>query len=257
MRQFFAALKFSCKEQMTNKFAFGLLVVFVPIWYAMIGAITSNNAVAFRFRPTGGFIQANGHDLVLLTAGLNVLTMILGFMFFHSAHRSLSFDRRLTRAGLTRLGFIAAKTVALLVVTALVALYTTIILIAFWHFPHNVFEVWLGFWMASLIYGAFGLLLGMLLNNELVGFFIVIMLSMMDTFLQNPVGNPAANKAFLVDFPSYGATQLDVAGGFTHTFASGEMWMSLGWFVGFLLLALGIFYARTRRKSSVVVMAKA
>ncbi len=252
MRQFTAALKFSFKEQMTNRFAFGLLVVFVPIWYWMIGAITSGDAVAFRFRPTGNFIQANGHDLVLITAGLNVLTMILGFMFFHSAHRSLAFDKRLTRAGLTRFGFIAAKTVSLVVGTAVVALYTTLILIAFWHFPHNIFEVWLGFWMASLIYGAFGLLLGMLIDNELVGFFIVIMLSMMDTFLQNPIGNPAANKAFLAYFPSYGATQLDVAGGFTHTFANGEIWLSLGWFVSFLLLALGIFYMRTRRKSSVV-----
>ena len=255
MRQFLAALKFSFKEQLTNKFAFGLLVIFVPIWYWTIGAITSNDKVAFRFRPTGGFIHANGHDLVLITAGLNVLTMILGFMFFHSAHRSLAFDKRLTRAGLARLGFMTAKAVSLLIVTALVALYTVLILLCFWHFPHNIFEVWLGFWLVSLIYGAFGLLLGMLLDNELVGFFIIIMFSIMDTFLQNPVGNPAANKAFLAYFPSYGATQLDVAGGFTHLFAAAEMWLSLAWFAGFLLIALGIFYMRTRRKSSVVQQA--
>lgn len=252
MRQFLVALKFSFKEQLTNKFAFGLLVVFVPTWYWMLGAITPDKAVAFKFRPTGNLLQANGHDLVLLTAGLNVLTMILGFMFFHSAHRSLSFDKRLTRAGLGRFDFMAAKTVSLIITTGLVALYTTLMLIAFWHFPHNIFEIWLGFWLVSLIYGSLGLLLGMLINNELVGFFIIIMVSMMDTFLQNPIGNPAANKSFLEYFPSYGPTQLGVAGGFTHLFARGQALLSLGWFVSFLLIALGIFYGRTRRKSSVI-----
>jgi len=251
MRQFASALKFSFKEQLTNKFAFSLLVVFVPIWYWILGAITSNTKVAFKFQATHGFLQANGHDLVLLTAGLNVLTMILGFMFYHSAHRSLAFDRRLTRAGLGRFGFILAKATALLIVTAAVSLYTVLMLIAFWHFPHNIFEVWLGFWLVSLIYASLGLLLGMLLKSELAGFFIIIMVSMMDTFLQNPIGNPAANKDFLKYFPSYASTQLGVAGGFTHLFPGGQVLLAVGWFVAFLLLGLGIFYLRTRQRSSV------
>lgn len=252
MRQYVTALKFSIKEQTTNKLAFGLLIVFVPIWYWMLGAITGNAPALFRFRPIGGFIQANGHDLVLISAGLNVMAMILGFMFFHSTRESMAFDRRLTRAGLNRFSFIAAKTDALVAATAAVAIYTILILIVFWHFPNNTFEVWLGFWLVSLIYAALGMLLGMLLNNELVGFFIIIMFSMMDTFLQNPIGNPAANKAFLAYFPSYSAMQLSVAGGFTHLFAMSQVWLGLAWFAGFLVLALGVFYLRTRRKSSVI-----
>ncbi len=252
MRQFFAALKFSFKEQIDNKFAFGLLVVFVPIWYWMLGIITPNTLVPFRFAPTGEFLQVNGHQLILLTAGLNVLAMILGFMFFHSAHKSLGFDRRLTRAGLTRVTFMLAKTLALMVVTAILAAYALAVLLVFWHFPHNIFEVWLSFWLISLLYGGLGLLLGLLVNNELVGFFTVIMVSQMDTFLQAPVDNPAANKLFLKFFPSYGSEQVTIAGGFTHRFATAQVLLSLVWFVIILLLALGIFYIRTRRKSSVV-----
>jgi ABC-2 type transport system permease protein len=252
MRQYLTALKFSLKEQLTNKFALGLLAVFVPFWYWMLGAITGNAKVAFKFQPTGGFVQANGHDLVLISAGLNVVAMILGFMFFHSAHRSLAFDKRLTRAGLGRFSFMSAKADALVAMTAAVAIYMVLILVAFWRFPHNTFEVWLGFWLVSLIYAALGLLLGMLIDNELVGFFIIIMFSMMDTFLQNPIGNPAANKAFLAYFPSYSAMQLSVAGGFTHLFAVSQLWLGLAWFAGFLLIALGVFYFRTRRKSSVI-----
>ena len=219
MKQFATALRFSLKEQMTNKFAFGLLVVFVPLWYFILGIITPGDMVGFKFALNGDILQANGHNITLVTAGLNVLSMILGFMFYHSAHRSLDFDKRLTRAGLNRVSYMFAKTVVLLIVTALVALYTLVILLAFWHSPNNLFEIWLGFWMISLIYASFGLALGLLISNELVGFFMVIMLSLLDTFLQNPIGNPAANKDFLAYFPSYSAMQLSVAGGATHLFA--------------------------------------
>lgn len=252
MRQFITALKFSVKEQITNKFAFGLLIIFVPIWYWTLGAITPATPLSFRFRPTGTFIQANGHDLTLISAGLNLLTMILGFMFYHAAQRSLDFDRRLTRAGLNRLAFIAASTVTVLATTAAVALYMVLVLLLFWHFPHNIFEVWLGFWLVSLTYASIGRVLGMLLNNELVGFFIIVMFSMMDVFLQNPLGNPAANKPFLAYFPSYSAMQLSVAGGFTHIFAWSQVLLASCWFLSFLVIALCIFTVRTRRKSSVV-----
>jgi hypothetical protein len=58
----------------------------------------------------------------------------------------------------------------------------------------------------------------------------------MDTFLQNPVGNPVANKDFLTYLPSFGATQAYVAGGFTHMVPwdylgsrSSGRWDSLVW----------------------------
>lgn len=250
MKQFGTALKFSLKEQLTNRFALGLLVLFVPVWYWLLGAITPSDKVPFKFGPTSTLLQISGHKLVLLTAGLNVLAMILGFMFFHSAHKSLAFDKRLTRAGLGRFKFIVAKALALAVVTVALSLFTLLILLAFWHSPNNIFEILLGYWSVSLVYGAIGLLLGMLLNSELAGFFIIIMFSQMDTFLQVPVDNPAANKAFLKFMPSYGSEQLSTAGGFTHTFAGRDLLLSLGWFVSFLLIAFVIFSVRTRYKNS-------
>lgn len=250
MKQFLTALRFSFKEQINNRFALGLLIVFVPVWFWMLGAITPNSPVPFKSVLTGELLQVNGHELVLLTSGFSALAMILGFMFFHSAHRSLIFDKRLMQAGFSRTRFVAAKALTLAVVTAVVALYTLGILLLFWHHPNNIFEVWIGFWSVSLVYGAFGLLLGMLIDNELVGFFLAIMVSMCDTGVQVPIGNPAANKDFLKFFPSYGAEQLGVSGGFTHHFASSQFALSLGWFIGFLLVGLGIFALRTRLKNN-------
>ena len=251
MKQYLTALKFSIREQLNNKFAFGLLVVFVPIWYEMLMAMTPTTPVPFLLASTGTFLLANGREQVLLTAGLNVLTMILGFMFFHSARHSLAFNRRLTRAGLGRLNFVLAKATTLVATTAIVAVYTLIILLFFWSSPSQLFEIWMAFFLASLIYASFGMLLGMLLRSELAGFFIVIMLSQMDTFLQVPIDNPVANKAFLHFFPTYGPMQLCISGGFTHAFPFAQVLLSLAWFALFLLLALGVFTIRTQRKSSV------
>jgi hypothetical protein len=109
--------------------------------------------------------------------------------------------------------------------------------------------IWLGFWCAALIYGGLGLLLGVLVTNELAGFFLVIMVSQMDTFLQNPLGNPLGNQPVLREFPSFGATQLAVAGGFTRLFPWEDVGLSLAWFAGYAVLGLLIFWWRTRARS--------
>lgn len=252
MNQFTTSLYFSIKEQLTNKFAFGLLVVFVPLWYWLLGLITDNSTLEFRLRSVSSLVKINGHDLTLITAGMNVLTMILGFMFFHATRQSLPFDGRLTKAGLSRTKFLLAKVLTMVITTGVVALYTVLVMICFWRFPNNIATVWLAFWLVSLMYAGLGFLLGLIVNNELVGFFVLIMVSMIDTFLQNPLGNPAANKDFLAYLPSYAPMQLAVQGGFLHRLPFGLVGLGALWIGGILLLSLLMFAFRTRRKSSVV-----
>ena len=72
------------------------------------------------------------------------------------------------------------------------------------------------FMLAAATYAAFGLLIGVLVRGDLEGFFLIIMISMLDTFLENPVDNPLANKPILEFFPSYGPTQFAAAGAFHH-----------------------------------------
>jgi ABC-2 type transport system permease protein len=61
------------------------------------------------------------------------------------------------------------------------------------------------------------LLLGVLVRNDLEGSFLIIIGSLTDTFLQNPLGNPIANKPILERFPSFGPMQFAVGGSFGHT----------------------------------------
>jgi ABC-2 type transport system permease protein len=245
------ATRYALFEQARNRFALGLLALFVPIWYVLFGSIVPSDPLAFKFWTTGTLLQVNGQNLIYITAGLNAITLIVGFMFFASTHKGILFDRRLVLSGYPQTVLIVAKLLALGIVTALIALYASLVLWLFWHpgHPNSLPLIWLGFWVAALIYGGFGVLLGVLVTNELAGFFLVIMLSLIDTGLQNPIGNPVGNQPILKAFPSFGAMQLDVAGGFTQAVPWSDFWLSLAWWTGFAVLGLLIFWWRTRARS--------
>lgn len=187
-RRLFTALHYALLEQWRNRLALGLLLIFVPLWYYLILLIARGTTLSFKYWSTGQFLSVDGGNLTLLTSGLNSITLIVGFMFFASTVRGMSFDRRLVLCGYPQVVLVLGKLLALFLVTALVALYVTLILLPFWQHgrPTNLILIWLGFWSAALIYGGFGLLLGVLVTSELAGFFLVIMVSLIDTSLQIP-----------------------------------------------------------------------
>ncbi|HEU5347458.1 MAG TPA: hypothetical protein VFU63_02480 [Ktedonobacterales bacterium] len=244
-KRFLIATRFALIEQARNRFALGLLIIFVPIWDWMFGTMISDNPVAFKLQSTGAFLQVNGHNLTVLTSGFNAITLIVGFTMFTVTRRNAAFDRRLTLAGLPQLVAIAAKTTAIIVVAALVSLYAALMMVAFWR-PESVAAIWLGYFLDALAYGALGLLLGVLISSELAGFFLIIMVSLMDTLLQAPIENPLANKDFLAAFPSYGPMQVAVSGGFGHGVPVGGVLLALAWFFGFALIGLLIVWRKTR-----------
>ncbi|HYK85213.1 MAG TPA: ABC transporter permease [Ktedonobacteraceae bacterium] len=232
-------------EQARNRTALILLIAFVPIWDYLFWLVVPAEPLSFLFQTTGVFLQVNGRNLTLLTAGLNAITLIIGFMLFTSTRKNTQFDRRLVLSGYSQVQLILAKLTALVVVSAIIALYTTLVLLAFWR-PGSFFLVWLGFFCSALGYGALGLLLGFLVRGELEGFFLIIMISLMDTSLQNPFGNPIANQPFLKWFPSYAPMQFVVAGAFNQTIPWLYLLYSLAWPLGFALLGFAIFLWKTR-----------
>lgn len=239
------SVRFALIEQARNRFALGLLVVFVPVWDWLFGALIPGTPVAFRLQSTGAYLQVNGHDLTVLTSGFNAITLIVAFMIFAAARRNAAFDRRLVLAGLPQPVAMAAKTAAIVVVAALVSLYAALVLQVFWR-PEAFGAVWLGYLLDALTYGGLGLLLGVLVSSELAGFFLIIMVSLLDTTLQAPIENPLANKDFLEAFPSFGPMQVAVSGGFGHGVPVGGIMLALAWFLGFALVGLVIFWWRTR-----------
>lgn len=246
--RYLTATCYTILEQARNRFAFFLLVIFVPAWYFFGQAFTTDAPIAFKFRVTGAFLNVSTRDLTYATLGMNAITLIVGFTLFAATRKSTEFDRRLVECGYPQFLLILAKLTSLVLISLVVSLYASLVLFFFWH-PSSLPVVWISFFGASLSYGALGLLLGVLMRGELEGFFVIIMVSLIDTFIQNPLGNPVANKDFIVGFPTYAPMQLAVAGGFTHLVPGTYILYALAWPVGFAMLGLLIFSWKTRRRT--------
>ena len=248
-RQFPVAWRFSLRNQSRNRLAWLLLIGFVPVWYELMLGIAGHTALTFRLYANGRVLTVDGGHLTLITAGLNSVTMIVGFAIFAAIRRTLGFDRRLVFAGYRTATLIIAKALAIAVIAAGVAGYTALVLLAFWRPGLAGWAAILAaFTVIALAYGALGLLLGVLVRSDLEGFFLIIMGGLMDTFLQNPLGNPLANKPVLEWFPSFGPTQFAVAGSLGRSALWGHLAVGLLWPAAFAAVGLIIFRIRTRTR---------
>ena len=246
-RQFPTALQFAVRNQTQNRLAWLLLVLFVPAWDLLMVAIVSHKPLEFKLFSTGVLLQADGRELSLITAGMNSLTLIVGFAVFAATRRALPLDRRLVFAGYRQSLLVAAKSLATMLVAAGVAAYASVVLLVFWRPGIGGWAaVVAGSAVAAAEYGALGLLIGVLVKGDLEGFFLIIMGSLMDTFLQNPVGNPIANRPVLEYFPSFGPTQFAAGGAFGHAALWRELGLGLAWAATFLTFGLIVFQRRTR-----------
>jgi ABC-2 type transport system permease protein len=157
--------------------------------------------------------------------------------------RSRLFDRRLVLAGYRPAALISAKTGAALVQAVAIGVYAAAILLFCWR-SAGIWTIAVTFILAAATYAALGLLIGVMVRGDLEGFFLIIMISLIDAFLQNPVGNPLANKPLLQFFPSYAPTQVGAAGAFAHQVLVGMAALSLAWTAAFALLGLAVLRLR-------------
>jgi len=121
---------------------------------------------------------------------------------FATVRRARAFDRRLVLSGYRPSALIAAKTCGALGPgrrhRRLRRDHHAVLLAPAGFVGHSV-----TFMLAAATYAALGLLIGVL-SGRPGRLFLIIMISMLDTFLENPVDNPLANKPMLEFFPSYG-----------------------------------------------------
>jgi hypothetical protein len=198
-----------------------------------------------RLRSTGELLHVSGEKLTMISGSLNAVTLITGFMMFSMAHRAGGFDQRLVAAGCPRPALLLAKLASLLVAAAAIAGWATVVILWYWA-PAQPWLFYLGLLTAALTYGGIGLVLGVFLPGELEGMFTIIMISIIDLVLQNPIINPAADKDLVVFLPTYGSMQTCVAAGFTDAFPLAQVLLFPIWLGACVMVGLAAFHSRTR-----------
>jgi hypothetical protein len=245
LTRFAAATRFTLIEHGRNRFAMILVGLFVPVWTTLAYLAMPDAPARMRLRATGETLAPHGNELTEISGALNAVTLITGFMMFAATFSGSGFDRRLAMAGYPRAHLVLAKVTALALVSAAVAAYATAVTCLAWT-PRQPLLLAAALFCAGLTYGALGVGFGSLLRREVEGMFAIVMTSIIDLALQNPITSSGADNPVMRYLPSYGAMQASTAAGFSTTPVPGYLVIQLAWFAAASLIALVGFRRSTR-----------
>ncbi|MFE7763062.1 ABC transporter permease [Streptomyces sp. NPDC057438] len=245
LTRFAVATRFTLVEHGRNRFAMTLVILFVPVWTTLAYLSMPDTPARMRLRATGETLAPHGNELTAISGALNAVTLITGFMMFAATFSGSGFDRRLAMAGYPRAHLVLAKVTALALVSAVVAAYATAIACLVWT-PRQPLLLAAALFCAGLTYGALGVGFGSLLRREVEGMFAIVMTSIIDLALQNPITSSGADNPVMRYLPSYGAMQASTAAGFSTRPVPGYLTIQLTWFAAAALIALVGFRRSTR-----------
>ncbi|AYN43031.1 ABC transporter permease [Streptomyces dangxiongensis] len=242
---FATATRYDLIEHARNRFACLLVVFFIPTWITLVYLTIPDRAVSIRLASTGETVSLPGSRLTQITGALNAVTLVTGFMMFAATFSGGRFDRRLAMAGYPRTHLVLAKTASLTLTSAVLAAYATAVIRTAWT-PERPGPLAAALFGAALTYGALGVVFGSLLRREVEGMFALVMTSVIDVGLQNPVLSSGAGSTMTRFLPTYGAVQVATAAGFSSTPAPSDLALQTLWFAAAGLLGLLAFHHRTR-----------
>ncbi|AJC53213.1 hypothetical protein [Streptomyces sp. 769] len=242
---FVTAARYDLIVHARNRFAMFLVVLYVPAWVTLAHAALPDKPAPIRLNSTGEFLSPPGDQLSQITGALNAVTLIAGFMMFAATFNGGRFDRRLAMAGHPRIHLALAKTTSLAFACAAVSVYATAVTCAAW-IPRQPALLATALFCDAMTYGALGVLFGCVLRREVEGMFAMVMTSVIDVALQNPIANTGANSPLVRLLPSYGSMQAAAGAGFTNGAMTSCLAAQALWFAGAALLALLAFHRRTR-----------
>ncbi|MET7296264.1 ABC transporter permease [Streptomyces griseoloalbus] len=245
LTRFAVATRFTLIEHGRNRFAMILVGLFVPVWTTLAYLAMPDTPARMRLRATEETLAPHGNELTEISGALNAVTLITGFMMFAATFSGSGFDRRLAMAGYPRAHLVLAKVTALALVSAAVAAYATAVTCLAWT-PRQPLLLAAALFCAGLTYGALGVGFGSLLRREVEGMFAIVMTSIIDLALQNPITSSGADNPVMRYLPSYGAMQASTAAGFSTAPVPGYLVIQLTWFAAASLIALVGFRRSTR-----------
>ncbi|WP_156756114.1 ABC transporter permease [Actinokineospora pegani] len=242
---FTTATRFALIEHSRNRFALVLVALFIPLWTSLAYLAMPDTPAHMRLRATGETLAVRGNELTEISGALNAVTLITGFMMFAATFSGSRFDHRLAMAGYPRTHLVLAKVTALALVSAVVAAYATAVTCLAWT-PRQPLLLAAALFCAGLTYGALGVGFGSVLRREVEGMFAIVMTSIIDLALQNPILSSGADNPIISYLPTYGAMQAATAAGFSASPVPAYLGIQLTWFAVAALIALVSFHRSTR-----------
>ena len=268
MRRVATAARLLFKDLLRRRIALILLFVVPALFDAVVFVTTTSRSIAVMLgsladesEPTSipgldrlaalfgddGTRTLDERRLSLVFLGAAAVSFLACFLAFNLVHKRRDVDARLVHAGYRAHEVLLAKLLVLLGLVSLLSVYESAILWP-WLAPKHVELVAAGLFFGGLIYGCLGMLVGALVNQELEGIFVIVLLTNIDAgWLQNPIyWAHSQRRALIRSLPGYGPVQLAVVGAFTDDAPHGALARAAIWAGVALVLALVAFGTRIR-----------
>lgn len=185
-----------------------VLLVVVPVVFI----IAMRSAIGTFSNVLGGNLgERAGTGL----AGLWAASLLAGVAVFFVLRTTLSTDARLVVAGLSRRSLVAARSITAVAIALVTSSVSLGVLLA----TQNVdspLSLFAAIFLSALIYGAMGIGLARLVEGDLEGSFVLILIFMLDAFVGGPLGGAhgLAASVFPLHFTSETAVAAMLGGGY-------------------------------------------
>lgn len=219
------------------------LLVFLPAYFILVFTLVMpDNTVPVDVAGEG--IMAIGlpslTSVLMAPMATALVGGVAGLFMMQSARKV---DSRLSLVGATAREILLAR-VGLLTIAAGVASLVSLGVLLTTHVPERVGWFLVGTVMIGLMYGGFGVLIGLVLN-QLAGIYLLMFGPLLDIFLAQ---SPLAEESLAV--ATYLPAHFPMKLVFDAAFTTGVDLSNLGWGLAYLLfiaLLVGVAFARTLR----------
>ena len=241
----FPTIKFLLQDIFRNRFTL-ILIFLIPAVFYSVAWITFSEAPVFfilgslKTKPVISVVQ---QQLGIVFIGLAATGLIASFIALNLMQRNRMAKKRLVHCGLPTSKLILAKLIIIVGINLVLGIYISA-LACFLLTPHNVFGMAVGFSLCGFVYGCFGLLVGTIVNRELEGILLIVLLANIDVgWLQNPIYYAEAQNKFIIEYlPAFYPSQVSVCGAFTDLPFGLPVIYSMIYGTVFLIFAFLVFH---------------
>ncbi len=226
-----------------------LLLVIPSVFYWVVYYTTSERIVPFKLASISEdtLIEVAEQHESLVFIGLAAVGFLASFMGLNLVQKNAGVHRRMVLCGYRPWEIFAALLGVLALAVLVLALYVGGGLCLFFE-PENLPGVILGFFAAGMVYGSYGILAGALIQGELEGILLIVLLANIDAgWLQNPLFYEGAqHKEFIRYLPAYFPSQASLTAAFSaFSFKKALAWSAL-YGCGLLLAGMIFYHFKTK-----------
>lgn len=228
-----------------------LFVIIPAVFLTTVYYTTSDRLLPFKLASLDEevFIEVSEQHISMLFFAVACAGFLVSFLALNLIQKHYSVNRRLIICGYHPLELLSSNLFSLIFMIILIAVYVGLLTRAFFHIDHLLWFIF-GLVLTGFVYGCYGLVVGSLIKGELEGILFIVLLVNIDAgWLQNPLFYAEAqNQAIIRYLPAYFPSQTAIIAGFTDYSIASASINSLIYGVGFLVIAMLIFFTKMRIK---------